>query len=82
MDITEIQKKIIPEIKEILGKEPESISLIEKTDKGWKIHCDVLEKKSVPETYDLLKIFEFRVDDQIKITGFNQLRKVRRGDLG
>lgn len=82
MNILEIQKKIVPEIKELLKKEPENISLIEKNNEGWIVHCDVLEKKSVPETYDLLKIFEFRLDNNAKITGFKQLKKIRRGDLG
>lgn len=82
MNILEIQKKVLPEIKELLKKEPENISLIEKNNEGWVVHCDVLEKKSVPETFDLLKIFEFRLDNNAKITGFKQLKKIRRGDLG
>lgn len=81
MNIIEIQKKIIPKIKEVLNKEPESISSFEKTSEGWTIQCDVLEKKSIPETFDLLKIFEFKLDKQANIAGFKQLRKVRRGDL-
>ncbi|MEK6869210.1 MAG: gas vesicle protein GvpO [Nanoarchaeota archaeon] len=81
MNITEVQKKVLPEIKEVLKKEPETISSVEKTKEGWTVQCDVLEKKSVPETYDLLKIFEFRLDNNAKITGFKQIKKVRRGDL-
>ena len=81
MDVLEIQKKALSEIKEALKKEPESILSIEKTKEGWTIQCDVLEKKSVPETFDLLKVFEFRLDGSGKITGFKQLHKVRRGDL-
>lgn len=81
MNIIEIQKKVLPEIKELLKKEPENISSIEKTKEGWIVQCEVLEKKSVPETYDLLKVFEFRLDNNGKITGFKQLRKIRRGQL-
>ena len=82
MNIAEVQKKVIPEIKGLLNKEPEAISSVEKTKEGWILQCDVLEKKSVPETYDLLKIFEFKLDNNGKITGFKQLKKIRRGDLG
>lgn len=81
MNVTEIQKKTMPEITEILKKEPESISSIEKTKDGWIIQCDVLERKSVPDTFDLLKIFEFRLDNNAKITGFKEIRKKRRGDI-
>lgn len=81
MEIAEVQKKAMPQIKELLKKEPESISSIEKSGEGWTLHCDVLEKKSVPETYDLLRIYEFKLDKNAKITEFKQLRKIRRGDL-
>lgn len=80
--VIEIQKKALPEIKNLLKKEPEAISSIEKTKDGWVIQCDVLEKKSIPETYDLLKIFEVKLNNYGKITGFKQIKKIRRGDLG
>lgn len=81
MNVVEVQKKVLPEIKDVLKKEPESISLIEKSSEGWSLQCEVLEKKSVPETYDLLKVFEFKLDKDAKILGFKQLKKVRRGDI-
>lgn len=82
MNILDVQKRVFPDIKELLKKEPESISSIEKNeDGGWILRCEVLEKKSIPNTYDLLKIFEFVLDNQAKITKFKQLGKVRRGDL-
>lgn len=82
MDIMEVQKKALPQIKEMLKREPESMSNIEKTNEGWVVQCEVLEKKSVPETFDLLKVFEFKLDNNAKVAGFKQLRKIRRGDLG
>lgn len=81
MDIMEVEKKFLPEIKELLKKEPETISSLEKTKEGWTVQCEVLEKKSIPETFDLLKVFEFRLDNNAKITGYKQLKKIRRGDL-
>ena len=82
MNILEIQEKIIPQIRKLLNKEPESISSIEKTNDGWRVLCEVLDKKSIPETYDLLKVYEFLADKEVKIASFKQLRKIRRGDLG
>lgn len=82
MNIVEIQKKAFPEITEILKQEPETISSIEKTNSGWVIQCELLEKKAIPEIFDLLKVFEFTLDNQGKTTGFKQLKKIRRGDMG
>lgn len=81
MNIIDIQKKVLPRIKELLKKEPESISSVEKSGDGWVLNCEILEKKAVPETYDLLKVFEFKLNKEGAITGFKQLRKIRRGDV-
>ncbi|MEW5896485.1 MAG: gas vesicle protein GvpO [Nanoarchaeota archaeon] len=81
MNLLEIQRKVLPEIKELLKKEPEGISSIEKNENGWTIHCEVLEKKAIPETYDLLKVYEFILDNNAKINSFKVLRKIRRGDV-
>lgn len=82
LNIQELQKKVIPAIKGLLNKEPESISSIEKTKEGWILQCELLEKKSVPEIFDLLKIFEFMLDNNGNILSFKQIKKIRRGELG
>lgn len=82
MNIIDIQKRVMPQVIELLKKEPESISSIVKATKGWTVLCDVLERKAVPETFDLLKVFEFSLDEEAKVTGFRLLKKIRRGDRG
>jgi len=82
MNLLEIQEKAVPQIIKLLNKEPEGISSIEKTNEGWKVLCEVLDKKSIPETYDLLKVFEFMLDKEAKVTSFKLLKKIRRGDVG
>jgi len=82
MNILEIQEIVAPQIEKLLSKVPEGISSLEKTDEGWKVSCDVLDKKSIPETFDILKVFEFILDKEAKVTSFKLLRKIRRGDLG
>ena len=78
--VEDIQKKLLPTIKELLEKEPESISSIEKSEKGWKVQVEVLERKAVPDKFDLLKIFEFNLNENGKILGFKQIKKIQRGD--
>jgi len=80
MDIEDIQKKVFSVGKELLNKEPESISAIEKSEKGWKAQVEVLERKAVPDKFDLLKIFEFNLNENGKVLGFKQIKKIQRGD--
>ncbi len=80
MDIEDIQKKVFSVAKELLKQEPESISAIERDEKGWKVQVVVLERKAVPDKFDLLKIFEFNLNENGKILGFKQIKKIQRGD--
>ena len=82
MNLAELREKVAPQIRQLLNKEPECISSIEKTNEGWKVLCDVLDKKAVPETFDILKVYEFMIDKDVKVASFKQLRKIRRGDIG
>jgi len=80
MDVEDIQKKIFSVAKELLKKEPESISSIEKSEKGWKVQMEVLERNAVPDKFDLLKVFEFNLNENGKVLGFKQIKKIQRGD--
>jgi len=80
MDIEDIQKKVFSVGKELLKKEIESISNIEKSEKGWKVQVEVLERKAIPDKFDLLKVFEFTLDANGKVLGFKQIKKIQRGD--
>jgi len=79
--VEDIQKILLPAAKELLKKEPESISAIEKSDKGWKVQVEVLERKAVPDKFDLLKILEFNLNEKGKILSFKQIKRIQRGDL-
>ena len=81
MSVEDIQKKLFPAAKELLKKEPESISSIEKSGDGWKVQVEVLERKAVPDKFDLLKVFEFNLNKSGKILGFKQIKRIQRGDL-
>lgn len=80
LDIMEIRKKAFSNAKDALNKQPESVSSLEKTEKGWKMEVEVLERKAVPDTFDLLSVFELSLDASGNILGFKQVKKIRRGD--
>ncbi len=81
MDFAEISDKAIAKAEEALKKKPESVSSLEKTDKGWRIEVEVLDRKAVPDSFDLLSIFELNLDASGNVLGFKHIKKIRRGDL-
>lgn len=81
MNLAEVSKKAREAVKEILNTEPEGLSAIEKSDGGWRVEAEVLERKAVPNKFDLLKVFEFKLDANCKVQSFKLLKKKHRGDL-
>lgn len=51
-------------------------------DEGWRVTAEVIERKSVPDTSDLLGIYELRLDDAGNLLRYERTRMRRRCDLG
>ena len=84
MNAVEIHKKAWESIKETLNVKPESISIstIEKSGNEWRVEAEILERRAVPDKFDLLKVFEFKLNADGKVQSFKLLKRRQRGDLG
>ncbi len=81
MDLLQIRNKAFSNAQELLNKQPESVSLLEKTEKGWRMEVEVLERKAIPDKFDLLSVFELNLDSAGNILSFKQIRKIIRGNV-
>lgn len=67
--------------KELLNKEPEGVISVGKEDKGWKVIVEVLERRAVPDTQDILGRYELKLDANGEILDYKQVMLRRRCDL-
>jgi hypothetical protein len=67
---------------ELTGKAAEGVTSMERTEDGWKIQVEVLEMRRIPETTDVLAIYEIDTDDKGEIGGYRRLRRYVRGAPG
>lgn len=67
---------------ELTGKAAEGVTSMERTEDGWKIQVEVLEMRRIPETTDVLAIYEIDTDDKGEIEGYRRLRRYVRGAPG
>ena len=51
-----------------------------KEDAGWKVTVELIERKSIPDTSDVLGIYEIKLTDEGEIVAFNRIKLRRRGD--
>lgn len=80
-EIREIGKKSLDITKELLNKEPEGVISTKKDGKEWKVVVEVLERRAVPDTQDILGRYELKLDADGEILDYKQIMLRKRADL-
>jgi hypothetical protein len=67
---------------ELTGREAEGIVGLERTDDGWAVQVEVVEVRRIPDTTDVLALYELDVDSEGELEGYRRVRRYSRGDAG
>jgi hypothetical protein len=59
-----------------------AITSVARTDDGWRVTAEMLERKSVPDTSDLLGVYELQLDHVGNLLRYERTHLRRRCDLG
>ncbi|THE63547.1 gas vesicle protein [Salinadaptatus halalkaliphilus] len=65
---------------DLIGREFDAVSEIAPTDEGWRAVVEVVERRSVPDTQDIIGRYEIELDTQATVHGYRRLDRYRRGD--
>lgn len=64
-----------------LGKKPaDGVTGLSKTEEGWSILMEALERKAIPETMDVLGLYELHLDNEGNLLGLDRKKLRKRGD--
>jgi hypothetical protein len=66
--------------KNYIRKNPESIIEIEKKPEGWKVTIETIERKSIPDTQDLMGRYDILFDKNGELIGWKQKMIRKRSD--
>jgi gas vesicle protein GvpO/gas vesicle protein GvpG len=58
-----------------------SITSAARDEEGWRVTAELIERKGVPDTNDLLGLYEFRLDHNGCMVRYERTRMRRRGDV-
>jgi hypothetical protein len=53
---------------------------VDRNDEGWVVQVEVLELRRVPETTDVLGLYEIETDDQGSLLGYRRLARYSRSE--
>jgi hypothetical protein len=64
-----------------LSKIPvDGVTGLAKTDEGWVVSLEGLERKAIPDTMDVLGLYEVRLDNEGNLLGFDRKKLRKRGE--
>lgn len=79
---TQVAQAAATQLLELTGREAEGVVGMERTDDGWRIEVEVVEVRRIPDTTDVLALYEVTVDEDGDLEGYRRLRRYGRGVPG
>jgi hypothetical protein len=78
-----VARSAAEQLAELTGREPECVVGIESLDHtGWRVDLEVLESRRIPDSTDVLAIYEVEVDTSGELLGYHRSRRYIRGRGG
>jgi hypothetical protein len=65
----------------LTGRDFEGVVSVERTDDGWRIGVELVETRRIPDTADILAVYEVETDDDGELRGLRRVRRYARGQL-
>ena len=77
MLVEKIVNQSVAIAKNLIRKEPETVTSVEEVEGEWRVTVEALERKAVPNSQDLLGRYEIRLNKNGELIGWTQkiLRK-------
>ncbi len=87
-EIGSVRTKINQVAEELIGRPLVSVVSVDRDrnrdgeeEEGWVAAVEILERKSIPDTQDILGRYEITLDADHQITGYRRTHRYRRDDM-
>ena len=78
--MTDVVQMARTELGALTGLEISSTVAVERTEDGWVVTLEVVEKHSIPDSMDILAIYETRLDPDGTMKEFKRIKMRKRID--
>jgi hypothetical protein len=79
---TTIAAEAAQQLLEVTGREVEGITALEKSEDGWRVQVEVLEVRRIPDTTDILALYDLEVGSDGELNGYRRVERYVRGAPG
>lgn len=70
------------QLAELTGREVEGVVGFSRSEDGWTVEVEVLELSRIPNTTDVLAIYQLELDEDGELDGYRRTRRYTRGASG
>lgn len=78
----QIGRSAAGQLLELTGKAAEGVTGMTRTEDGWSVQVEVVEVRRIPDTTDVLALYELDVDERGDLQGYRRIRRYVRGTPG
>ncbi len=80
-DMIELAEKAKTRLERVTGLKASSVTGVAQEEGGhWMVTLELVEKKSIPDSMDILGTYEVKMDEESNVLDFARTRLRRRGD--
>lgn len=80
-NIKAIGEKAFTQIEDLVEKKAEGIISVTRENEEWRVLVELLERRAVPDTQDILSTYELKLTDDGELTGYKRIGLRKRSDL-
>jgi hypothetical protein len=80
MNADKIIKKAQDDFAKLTNMSVSGVTGLSKNQDGWVVSLEALERKAIPDTMDVLGLYEIRLDEEGNILSFDRKKLRKRGE--
>jgi hypothetical protein len=80
MNADEIIKKAQEDFARLSKIPVDGVIGLSKSEEGWVVSLEGLERRAIPDTMDVLGLYEVRLDNEGNLLGFDRKKLRKRGE--
>ncbi|ALL79028.1 hypothetical protein AD006_22845 [Pseudonocardia sp. EC080610-09] len=77
-----VARAALEQVVEMTGRTPEGVTSVSRHDEGWTIEVEVVESRRIPDSADVLGVYEAELDREAELVSYRRVRRYTRGTGG
>ena len=80
MNVDQLVKKAQGDFAKFSKMPVNGVTGLSRTEKGWVVSLEALERRAIPDTMDILGVYEVQMDDEGNFLSFERKKLRKRGE--